>query len=141
MKVLHKALAVAILATPLAAGCGKAASGSFHGVPASGVASVPGADKAAAQQIISQCFPVNASGAAQLQFATALVNDHQPHLNGTRSRVLACVGVPDTPAARQKAEGALITDVEHVNWASKASRTVFWDQTLAAWVLASRSVP
>lgn len=139
MKVLHTALAVAALAVPLAVGCGKTASSSFSGVPASPMASVPGADKAAAQVIIRQCFPVNASGAAQLKFATALVNDRQPHLNGTRSRVLACVGVPDTPAARQQAEGALITDIEHVNWASKASRTVFWDQTLAAWVLASRS--
>jgi hypothetical protein len=135
VKVLLKALAVAAVAVPLVA-CGSA---SFSGVPASPVASVPGADKAAAQVIIGQCFPVKAGGAAQLAFATALVNDRQPHLNGTRQRVLTCVGVPQDAAARQKAEGALITDVEHVNWASKASRTVFWDQTLAAWVLASRA--
>lgn len=138
MKVLLKALAVAAVAAPLAA-CGGAHSASFSGVPASPVASVPGADKAAAQVIIGQCFPVKASGAAQLKFATALVNDHQPHLNGTRQRVLTCVGVPQNAAARQLAEGALITDIEHVNWASKASRTVFWDQTLAAWVLTSRA--
>lgn len=106
----------------------------IHGSP---LASVPGADKAAANAVIKQCLPVTASSADQLKWATAMVNDTKAHPNGARARVVSCAGIPQ--AKRPAAEAALLTDVEHVRWDKKAARQQFWDVTLPAWVMKWRS--
>lgn len=105
---------------------------------ASANANIPGADKAAAQALIRQCVPVSASGSVQLKWATALVNDHQPHLNGSRNRLAACFSIP--APRRPAAESVLITDIEHVHWLQKTSRQVFWDSTLPQWVITWRGL-
>lgn len=105
-----------------------------HGSP---LAAVPGADKAAMKAVVSQCTPINSSGSQQLKWATSIMNDNHIHPNGSRQRLWTCVGIP--PAKRSAAEGALITDIEHVHWTHKASRTTFWDDTMPAWVMQWRS--
>ncbi len=140
MKKNRIALAVPVIA--LAAGlaaCGPTSSSgsSFRGVPASGTAAIPGADKAAAVAILKQCVPYTAPGTTQLRWATDMVNDTKTHSNGSRQRLVTCIGIP--PAKRQAAENALIADIEHVHWTHKASRRTFYDTTLPAWVLTWRS--
>lgn len=139
-------LAAAALSAGLALGaaaCGHHSSSTPYGsstgslVHGSPLAKVPGADKAAVDTILRQCFPVTASGAAQLKWATAMVNDTKAHPNGARSRVVSCIGIPQ--AKRSAAEGALLTDVEHVRWDKKAARQQFWDVTLSAWAMKWRS--
>jgi hypothetical protein len=105
-----------------------------HGSP---LAAVPGADKATALAIISQCTPVKASAAAQLRWATDIMNDTFVHPNGSRQRLLNCAGIPG--ANQQAAQSALVTAIEHVRWDESASRTTFWATTLPGWVMQWRS--
>lgn len=138
-------LAAAVLSAGLVAGCGThstsgssnsstSSEGLVHGSP---LAAVPGADKAAMKAVVDQCAPVAASGTAQLKWATDIVNDDHVHPNGSRSRLTSCTGIP--AAKRPAAEGALLTDVEHVRWDKTTARQQFWDITLPGWVMTWRS--
>ena len=144
LRYIVKIAPVAVLAAALAlTGCGKGSStaaappSTFRGVPASGQAAVPGADKAAAELIIRQCAPATATATAQLRWATGLVNDTSMHPNGSRQRLLSCVGIPGPK--RQAAEDAVIRDALAVKWTKASSRKVFWGQTLPGWVMTWRA--
>jgi hypothetical protein len=136
-------LAAVAVAIGVLAGCGSKTStvtgGSSTGslVHGSPLASVPGADKAAMKAVVDQCTPASGGGAAQLKWATSMVNDTKAHPNGSRTRLWACVGIPQ--ASRQAAEGDLLTKIEHVTWTSKDSRAQFWDVTMPAWVMQWRT--
>jgi len=130
-------MALVIVAVLLTTGCGKSNS-SRAGNAASALASVPGADRAAAMVIVRQCTPIGQNGANQLKWATAIMNDTQAHPNGSRHRLWSCAGIP---AARQDAaKAALVTDIEHVHWTRKASRQQFYDVTLPQWVITFRGM-
>jgi hypothetical protein len=144
MRLLATAAVVtAALAGTALAGCGPVHSSSGSSTHSSSLlhssplAAVPGTDKAAMKVIVRQCTPASAGGSQQLKWATDILNDNLVHPNGSRQRLWTCVGIP--PAKRSAAEGALVTDIEHVHWTSKTSRSAFWDDTMPAWVMQWRS--
>jgi hypothetical protein len=127
-----------VVAAGLLAGC-SSTSGSTPGalVHGSPLAAVPGADKATALAIVGQCLPVKASAAAQLQWATDIMNDALIHPNGSRQRLLSCAGIPG--ANQQAAQSALVGDIMHVRWDQAPSRVTFWGTTMPGWVMQWRS--